>query len=38
MQELTEQLDKQREAQAKVCEDSDVVITTAKVFADVLHL
>ena len=31
--ELTpEQLDKQREAQAKVCEDSDVVITTAKVF------
>jgi len=31
--ELTqEQLEKQREAQAKVCEDSDVVITTAKVF------
>jgi len=31
--ELTpEQLDKQREEQAKVCEDSDVVITTAKVF------
>ena len=27
-----EQLEKQREAQAKVCEDSDVVITTAKVF------
>ena len=31
--ELTpEQLDKQREEQAKVCEESDVVITTAKVF------
>ena len=31
--ELTpDQLKKQREAQAKVCEDSDVVITTAKVF------
>jgi NAD(P) transhydrogenase subunit alpha len=31
--ELTpEQLDKQREEQAKVCEGSDVVITTAKVF------
>ncbi|MBV63744.1 MAG: NAD(P)(+) transhydrogenase (Re/Si-specific) subunit alpha [Rickettsiales bacterium] len=31
--ELTQdQLEKQREAQAKVCEDSDVVITTAKVF------
>jgi NAD(P) transhydrogenase subunit alpha len=31
--ELTpDQLEKQREAQAKVCEDSDVVITTAKVF------
>jgi len=31
--ELTpEQLEKQREAQAKVCEQSDVVITTAKVF------
>lgn len=31
--ELTpEQLDKQREAQTKVCADSDVVITTAKVF------
>lgn len=31
--ELTpEQLEKQREAQAKVCADSDVVITTAKVF------
>ncbi|MEZ5300374.1 MAG: hypothetical protein R3F11_06870 [Verrucomicrobiales bacterium] len=31
--ELTpEQLAKQQEAQAKVCEDSDVVITTAKLF------
>ena len=31
--ELTpEQLEKQREEQAKVCEESDVVITTAKVF------
>lgn len=31
--ELTpEQLDKQREAQAKVCQQSDVVITTAKLF------
>ncbi len=31
--ELTpEQLEKQRQAQAKVCADSDVVITTAKVF------
>ena len=36
--ELTdEQLAKQKELQSKVCERSDIVITTAQLLADQLH-